>query len=66
MENFQNTYQLLESTDWTLDKTTSDGNKIYYVNRKPYGKIYRITVSKLIEIVIFHHLHAFFVCLGRN
>lgn len=45
LDNVLKSYELLESTNWKLDKTTTCGDKIYYINRKPYGKVYRITAD---------------------
>lgn len=45
VENVLSSYELLVSSDWKLEKTTECGDKIFYLQRKPYGKIYRITAE---------------------
>lgn len=35
--------ELLESTDWKIQKITSVGDRIEYTNRKNFGKIYKLT-----------------------
>lgn len=36
-------YELLESTDWKIQKITSVGDRIEYTNRPKIGKIYKLT-----------------------
>lgn len=45
LKNVETAYELLQSTDWKLEKNTSAGDKIQWIQQKPYGKIYRLTVN---------------------
>lgn len=38
-------YDILQSTDWKVEKVAKNGDTIYSINREKMGKIYKLTVS---------------------
>lgn len=45
VECVRKAYELLESTDWKLEKMTSKGDTIQSCTKDKVGKIYKLTVS---------------------
>lgn len=43
-------YEILQSTDWKVEKIAKCGDAIYSINREKLGKIYKLTVSYVVVI----------------
>lgn len=41
------TFDLLQSTDWKVERVAKNGDTIYSINREKMGKIYKLTVCHL-------------------
>jgi len=44
VDSVKRAYELLESTEWKIEKVTPIGDTIRSSNRNKLGKIYRLTV----------------------